>query len=92
MIHSSGLWDAGSRACRVWLPRNSLFSALWFPPLPLAGLGTRGFTLMQPSGTMKEVQVLGTAEQQEARRHLGPHDFVETRIALDHLPSGYSHV
>ena len=47
---------------------------------------------MQPSGTMKEVQVLGTAEQQEARRHLGPHDFVETRIALDHLPSGYSHV
>lgn len=65
VIYSSGLWDAGSTACRVWLPRNSLFSALWFPPLPLAGLGTGGFTLMQPSWTMKEEQVLGTAEQQK---------------------------
>ena len=73
--------------------QETSFSALfWFPPLPPAGLGTRCLKHVQPSWTMKEKQVLGTAEQQEARRHLGPHDFVETHTTLDHLPSDYSHV
>lgn len=65
--------------CRVWIPRNILkgwgYALFWSLPLSTARMGIRCLKLVLPSWTMKEKQMLGTAEQQEARRYPGPHDF-----------------
>lgn len=60
--------------------------------VPSSFYGWNEYKILEACAAVVEEQVLGTAEQRKARRYVGPHDFVETLIVLDLLPSDCSHV